>query len=183
MQVEKKAKEFLVQVIVRTIWWGRPGYVGCCPREEVRWLQEMGVQATCRALRHKTTRILLQRTQREASLVPQLWASETAAHFCLCLSEDRTKLFLESIEDLQNWLLKNGNTERELAYWIQLNTHIRADASYQEHGKNGMHVTTDGEPSQKSRCHRLGELHGKKDLQTLLWHPEWVHTSSWGITE
>ena len=47
---------------------------------------------------------------------PNWGLTETAAHLCLCPSEDRTKLFLESIDELQDWLWKDGKAERELAY-------------------------------------------------------------------
>ena len=49
---------------------------------------------------------------------PNCGRVEIAAHLCLCPSEGRTKLFLESTEDVQSWLLRDGNTERELVYCI-----------------------------------------------------------------
>ena len=51
--------------------------------------------------------------------MPQLWAdTETAAHLCLCPGEDRTNLFMEPTDELQDWLWKGYATERELPYWI-----------------------------------------------------------------
>ena len=36
----------------------------------------------------------------------------------MCPSEDRTKLLIESTEELQDWLNQDYETERELAHWI-----------------------------------------------------------------
>ena len=49
---------------------------------------------------------------------PKCGRTEMAAHLCLCPSKDRTKLFLESTDELQDWLDQDNKTERELAYWI-----------------------------------------------------------------
>ena len=49
---------------------------------------------------------------------PNCGRIETAARLCLCPSEDRTKLFLESTDELQDWRWKDCKIERELAYWI-----------------------------------------------------------------
>ena len=49
---------------------------------------------------------------------PNCGRKEMAAHLCLCPSEDRTKLFIESTEELQDWLFKDDKTGRELAHWL-----------------------------------------------------------------
>ena len=56
--------------------------------------------------------------QGKQALCPNCGRKETAAHLCLCPSEDRTRLFMESTEELQDWLLQDDKTGRELAYWL-----------------------------------------------------------------
>ena len=48
---------------------------------------------------------------------PNCGRKEKAAHLCLCPSEDRTRLLIESTKELQDWL-QDDKTERELAYWL-----------------------------------------------------------------
>ena len=43
---------------------------------------------------------------------------ERAEHLCVCPCEDRTRLFRESTEKLEQWLLSHHCTHPELAYWI-----------------------------------------------------------------
>ena len=49
---------------------------------------------------------------------PNCGRTETAAHLCLCPDEDRTKLFLESTDELDIWMAKDNKTNNELAFWI-----------------------------------------------------------------
>ena len=46
-----------------------------------------------------------------------LQPQERAAHLNLCPSHNRTKLFLESVEDLSKWL-KQDHTHPEIAFWL-----------------------------------------------------------------
>ena len=43
---------------------------------------------------------------------------ETAAHLCMCPNEDRTKLFIKTTDELEKWMVKNGKSDSELAFWI-----------------------------------------------------------------
>ena len=47
---------------------------------------------------------------------PNCMRRETAAHLCLCPSEDRTKLFIESTRELERWINQDGKTHEELAF-------------------------------------------------------------------
>ena len=49
---------------------------------------------------------------------PNCGRTETAAHLCMCPSEDRTKLLMKSTEELQGWLNQDNKTMSELAYLI-----------------------------------------------------------------
>ena len=54
----------------------------------------------------------------EQSGCPNCGRTETAAHLCLCPDKDRTRLFLESTEELDIWMDKDNKTNDELAFWI-----------------------------------------------------------------
>ena len=65
---------------------------------------------------------------------PNCGRTETAAHLCLCPSEDRTRLFIESTEELQDWLLQDDKTGRELAYWLPKYILLRGTKNMAEMG-------------------------------------------------
>ena len=49
---------------------------------------------------------------------PSCWrAKERAEHLCICLSEHRTRLFLDNVRNLEHWMEANNATCPELAYW------------------------------------------------------------------
>ena len=54
----------------------------------------------------------------EQAECPNCGRTETAAHLCLCPDEGRTKLFLETTNDLEDWMTKHGRTDHEVAFWI-----------------------------------------------------------------
>ena len=49
---------------------------------------------------------------------PNCGQREIAEHLMQCPDADRTRLLKEQVEKLQEWLLKDNNTDEELAYWI-----------------------------------------------------------------
>ena len=157
-------------MVIRAIWGGWLGHVGYYLGEETRWLlvQDVAIQAAHRLLRNKTSGLLLQRTYRKASLVPQLWAYRNSSS-PLSLSKWGQNQVIPGINRRRAKLVVERRKHRKRAGVLY--TQIRR---YQEHGRNGMHVTTDGEPSTKPRCRRLEELHAKEDLHTLIWHPKWA---------
>ena len=65
---------------------------------------------------------------------PNCGCTETAAHICLCPSEDRTKLFLESTDEVQGWLDKDSKAKGELAYWIPKYILVRGTKNMAELG-------------------------------------------------
>ena len=56
--------------------------------------------------------------KRKQAWCPNCGGTETAAHLCLCPNEDRTKLFLETTDELEDWMVKHGKTNHEVAFWI-----------------------------------------------------------------
>ena len=55
---------------------------------------------------------------REEAWHPNCGRVETAAHLCMCPNEDRTKLFIKTTDDLEDWMVKDSKTDSELAFWI-----------------------------------------------------------------
>jgi hypothetical protein len=49
---------------------------------------------------------------------PNCGQREIAEHRMLCPDTDCARLLIEQVEKLQEWLVKDNNTEEELAYWI-----------------------------------------------------------------
>ena len=49
---------------------------------------------------------------------PNCGERETAAHLCVCPSEDRTRLLVELTEELERWMVSGGKTNPEIAYWV-----------------------------------------------------------------
>ena len=54
----------------------------------------------------------------EQSGCPNCGRTETSAHLCMCPSEGRTKLFLDTTDKLETWLNRDEKTEPELVFWI-----------------------------------------------------------------
>jgi hypothetical protein len=67
---------------------------------------------------------------------PSCWArKERAGHLCKCPSESRTKLFLDTVAELENWLTLNNNTDSELAYWLIKYIQGRGNLKFAELGQ------------------------------------------------
>jgi hypothetical protein len=49
---------------------------------------------------------------------PNCGARETDAHLMRCPDKDRTRLLIETVEELEKWMETNGRTDPELIYWI-----------------------------------------------------------------
>jgi len=49
---------------------------------------------------------------------PNCGQREIAEHLMLCPDSDRTRLLKEQVGNLHDWLVKDNNTDEELAYWI-----------------------------------------------------------------
>jgi hypothetical protein len=49
---------------------------------------------------------------------PNCGARETDAHLMRCPDEDRTRLLIDTVEELEKWMETNGRTDPELIYWI-----------------------------------------------------------------
>ena len=54
----------------------------------------------------------------EEACCPNCGRVETAAHICMCPNEDRTKLFIKTTDDLEEWVVKDGKIDSELAFRI-----------------------------------------------------------------
>ena len=64
-----------------------------------------------------------------------LWrSSRSAEHLCICPDEDRTRLLREMTENLEGWMLKNGNTYFEIAYWVPKYILYRGTKKFAEMG-------------------------------------------------
>ena len=70
---------------------------------------------------------------------PNCGCKETTAHLCLCPCEDRTRLFIESTEELQDWL-QYDKIERELAYWLPKYILMRGTKNMAEMGHMSPHM-------------------------------------------
>ena len=95
---------------------------------------------------------------------PNCGRIETTAHLCLCPNEDRTKLFLETTDELEHWMVKDNKTNHEVAFWIPRYILMR--------GTKHLHVSTNNDPRKKPRCNRMEEFHGRKNIQRILGHPK-----------
>ena len=51
---------------------------------------------------------------------PNCGEGEDASHLCLCLNEDRVRLFTESVNNLEGWMKKRGKTDPEISYWLPM---------------------------------------------------------------
>jgi len=65
---------------------------------------------------------------------PNCGQREIAEHLMLCPDADRTRLLKEQVEKLQEWLLKDNNTDEELAYWIPKYLLMRGTRPWAEMG-------------------------------------------------
>lgn len=65
---------------------------------------------------------------------PNCGCVEDNKHLCVCMDEDRTRLFSKMTEKLSAWLNKSGKTDPELAYWIPKYTLARGTITFQDMG-------------------------------------------------
>ncbi len=49
---------------------------------------------------------------------PNCGRRKTAAHLMLCPEEDRTRLLIDSVDELCRWMEADKKTDPELAYWV-----------------------------------------------------------------
>jgi hypothetical protein len=49
---------------------------------------------------------------------PNCRCQEMAMHLMLCPDEDRTRLLIESVNKLTEWMAWDNNTDPEILYWI-----------------------------------------------------------------
>ena len=82
-----------------------------------------------------------QALQGKQAWCPNCGRKETAAHLCLCPSEDRTRVFIESTEELQDWLLQDDKTGRELTYWLPKYILMRGTKNMVEMGQMSPQMT------------------------------------------
>ncbi len=61
---------------------------------------------------------------------PTCGCREMAEHILTCPNEDRTRLLVETTEDLSTWLNKEHLTDLELAYWIPKYIMMRGDKPF-----------------------------------------------------
>ena len=73
---------------------------------------------------------------------PKRGPIETTARLCLCPSEDIHNQVISGINRRTSGLAVERLQNRKRTGI--LDTQVRADARHQEHGRDGMHVTTDG---------------------------------------
>jgi hypothetical protein len=65
---------------------------------------------------------------------PNCSARETDAHLMRCPDEDRTRLLVETVEDLEKWMETNGKTDPELIYWVIKYLLMRDDKPFSQLG-------------------------------------------------
>jgi hypothetical protein len=49
---------------------------------------------------------------------PNCGTRETDVHLMRCPDEDRTRLLIETVEDLEKWMETDGKTDLEIIYWV-----------------------------------------------------------------
>ncbi len=49
---------------------------------------------------------------------PNCGTRETDAHLMRCPDEDRTRLLVDTVEDLEKWMETDGKTDPEIIYWV-----------------------------------------------------------------
>ena len=54
------------------------------------------------------------------AICPSCGEGEEASHLYLCPTEDRGRLFTESVNDLKGWTKKRGKTDPEIRYWLPM---------------------------------------------------------------
>ena len=71
---------------------------------------------------------------------PNCGMRETAAHLCVCPDEGRTRLLKEMVSDLEQWMLKNDTTNREIAYWVPKYILFRGTRKFVDLGMMSPHM-------------------------------------------
>jgi hypothetical protein len=61
---------------------------------------------------------------------PTCGCRESAAHILVCPNEDRTRLLVDTTDDLSDWLNQDYLTDLELAYWIPKYILMRGDKPF-----------------------------------------------------
>jgi hypothetical protein len=49
---------------------------------------------------------------------PNCGARETDSHLMRCSDKDRTRLLIDTVEELEKWMETDGKTDPKLIYWI-----------------------------------------------------------------
>jgi hypothetical protein len=65
---------------------------------------------------------------------PNCGRQETAMHIMLCPDEDCTKLLIENVDDLTEWMAQDNKTDPEILYWIPKYILMRGDKPLSEMG-------------------------------------------------
>ena len=65
---------------------------------------------------------------------PKRRQQETAEHLMLCPNAEQMRLLKEQVGKLQEWLVKDDNTDKELAYWIPKHLLMRGTRPFAEIG-------------------------------------------------
>ena len=86
----------------------------------------------------------------------------------MCPNENRTKLFIKTTDDMDEWIVKDGKTDSGLVFWIPKYIMMRGT----EFLRHGTHVASDKKSSKEPRHYRLEELHGGRNIQRIPLHSE-----------
>jgi hypothetical protein len=65
---------------------------------------------------------------------PNCGARETDAHLMRCSDENRTRLLIDTVEELEKWMEFDGKTDPELIYWIPKYLLMRNDKPFAQLG-------------------------------------------------
>jgi hypothetical protein len=78
---------------------------------------------------------------------PHCGARETNAHLMQCPDEDRTRLCIKNVAELEKWMETDRPTDPELIYWIPKCIHMQNDMQFTQLGymSKKMHALVDSQ--------------------------------------
>jgi hypothetical protein len=78
---------------------------------------------------------------------PNCGARETNAHLMRCPDEDRTRLLIKNVAELEKWMETDGRTDPELIYWILKYLLMQNDKQFTQLGyvSKKMHTLVDSQ--------------------------------------
>jgi len=72
---------------------------------------------------------------------PSCWSNkERANHLCRCPSDVRTQLFLDNVNELEQWMTTDEKTSPELVYWTMKYIQARGTLTFMELGPESVEI-------------------------------------------